>query len=148
MSRLMNLPFVIRNLHAILRLESDVIVDELDLPVGGVSVLFAIAERPGVSQRDVASTTALHKTAIANIVKQLIARELIYRRRSVADARVNALFLTPEGQRIARRAESMLTELRDRAFVRISRSDQDVFFRVSAELIESLRPETQDSDDQ
>jgi DNA-binding MarR family transcriptional regulator len=136
-----NLPFTVRNLHTLLRLESDQIVDELELPVGGVSVLFVIADNPGISQNDIAAATALHKTAIANIVKPMVADGLISRHRSPADTRVNVLSLTPKGLHTSQRAELMLAALHERAFAQIPRTDRDIFFTVCAQLIVSLSPD-------
>lgn len=133
-----NLPFMARNLHTLMRVESDRILGELGLEAGSIGILFVVAGNPGISQNDVAVATVLNKTAVATIVKRLDARGLLSRQRSAEDARVKFLFLTDRGRETMDRAATMLDALHARAFADVAPEHREIFFRVSTAVIGSL----------
>jgi DNA-binding MarR family transcriptional regulator len=133
-----NLPFMVRNLQTLIRLEGDAIRGELELKAGSIGILFVIAENPGISQNDIATATVLNKTAVANIVKPLEAALLLCRHRSSEDARVNVLSLTAKGRRLMKRAEALLDDLHERAFAHVSQTEREAFFRVCTRVIANL----------
>jgi DNA-binding MarR family transcriptional regulator len=133
-----NLPFIVRNLQTIIRLEGDAIRGELELRAGSIGILFVVAENPGISQNDIATANVLNKTAVANIVKPLEAASLLTRHRSPKDARVKVLSLTAKGRRLMKRAETLLDDLHKRAFAHVSPTDRETFFRVCTRVIANL----------
>ena len=133
-----DLNFVTRILWAPIRAEGDRIRAELNLSAGAIGVLFVVAANPGVSQNDVATATRLHKTAVANLVKPMEAAGLLSRVRSHDDARVNLLRVTESGQKLMALAQAMLDDFHQRAFDGISIGDRKTFYRVCAQIIETL----------
>lgn len=133
-----NLPFMVRNLQTLIRLEGDAIRGTLELKAGSIGILFIIARNPGISQNDIATATVLNKTAVANIVKPLEAAKLLLRHRSPRDGRLNVLDLTAKGRLLMKRAESLLDDLHQRAFAHVSQTDRQTFFRVCTRVIANL----------
>ena len=133
-----NLPFIVRNLQTIIRLEGDAIRGELELRAGSIGILFVVAENPGISQNDIATANVLNKTAVANIVKPLEAALLLSRHRSSKDARIKVLSLTAKGRRVMKRAEALLDDLHERAFAQVSQTERETFFRVCTRVIANL----------
>lgn len=61
-------------------------------------VLFAIAAKPGATQRDLALRLRQQESAITAMVSRLLAAGLVARRAMPEDRRAHALTLTPAGQ--------------------------------------------------
>lgn len=68
------------------------------LSPGQVAVLRAVATTPGRSQQAIAADLGAVPSRIVALVDDLGEVELIERRRSPTDRRLNALFVTPTGQ--------------------------------------------------
>lgn len=132
------LHFMTRNVWTVVRVEGDRVRASLDLPAGAVGVLSVVADNAGITQNDVASLALLHKTAVASLVKQMVAMNLLSRTRSKHDGRVNRLNLTPRGLTTLSAAERMLAELHRSAFEGVTVEDRRVFFRVCGHIVSQL----------
>lgn len=87
-------------------------VNELLAPLGlrrtTFSALVIVRDNPGMRQGELAELLAMEKPNLVNIIDKLEKAELIERRRSDEDRRVNALFVTEKGRR---RCEAGLSEI-------------------------------------
>lgn len=134
-----NLPFMLRNLHTLVRQETEAIRSDLSLPAHSVGIMIVVSENPGISQNDLATVMVLNKTAVANCVKPLEAAGLLTRRRQAdGDGRYNALFLTDTGRLLLKQSEKLLNNFDRRAFANVSKADQVTFFKVCGQLVANL----------
>lgn len=69
-----------------------------DLTQRQFTVLFAVSEEEGLSQTDLVTRTGIDRSTLADMIARLVARELLERRRTAADARANAVSLTEKGR--------------------------------------------------
>ena len=95
-----DLPFMVRNLNAMLRSIGAAIRAPLSLESGSIGILCLIWVNPGISQNDLAENLAMKKSAIAKLVKSLETQGLIERQRASGDRRVNSITLTSEGHKM------------------------------------------------
>ena len=63
-------------------------------------VMAVIANRPGLTQKDVADALGLNESAVTAMVRRLVALGYIERRKSKTDMRAKLLTLTPRGQEV------------------------------------------------
>ncbi|MEO1151652.1 MAG: MarR family winged helix-turn-helix transcriptional regulator [Pseudomonadota bacterium] len=84
--------------------------DEGDLSLSQWRVMAAIAGKAGISARDVVAATPMDKGIVSRAVASIKARGLIERRPSPDDARLNHLYLTPQGATLY---DTMVDEVRD-----------------------------------
>lgn len=140
-----DLPFMIRNLNAMLRPVGVAVREPLGLETGSIGILSLIWVNPGISQNDLAENLAMKKSVIAKQVKRLEAEGLLERRRVTGDRRVNAITLTSDGHRMMASIRRLTTALNEDITKDISSADREVFFRVLEKLHASLAAHAHDN---
>lgn len=107
---------------------------------GGVTqrqyaVLAAVAAQEGATQTDLVRATGIDRSTLADMAARMIAKGLLARERSAADARANAVRLTPEGQAVLADAEPKMAAADARLLKLIpGRSRRDAFLRLLKDL--------------
>ena len=101
--------------------------------VGGAQLwaLSIVRAQPGIGVSDLAKAMDIHQSTASNLVKTLMARELLAADRSDADRRVVQLRLLPAGSAVLRRAPGPLTGVLPQALASLDtrtlkRLDQDL----------------------
>lgn len=84
-------------------------LDEIDIRPAQYSVLTVIGANPGLSQADLAGTLGIERARLVRLLDLLEQRSLIRRLPSPRDRRAHALQLTPEGQKLLKRAKALAT---------------------------------------
>lgn len=78
---------------------------DLDLTQKQVSVLWLIADHPGIAQTDLSRLLRMDRATTMALINRLQARHLVRRGRSKGDRRKQTLFLEPAGEEILVRAK-------------------------------------------
>lgn len=79
---------------------------DLDLTQKQVSVLWLVADHPGISQTDLGGQLRMDRATTMTIVNRLQQRSYLRRERSAVDRRKQALFVTPAGAAVLGQAKS------------------------------------------
>src|SRR5258706_3211520 len=66
--------------------------------------LSQVADRPGLKVGELARDLAIHQSTASNLLRRLVGLGLVKRRRHGRDQRTVALFATPQGLKVLRRA--------------------------------------------
>ena len=82
----------------------------LELTQKQVSVLWLVSDRPGIAQIDLGGRLQMDRATTMTIVNRLQGRDYLRRERSTSDARKQALFLTPAGERALSQAKHCINE--------------------------------------
>jgi DNA-binding MarR family transcriptional regulator len=82
----------------------------LDLTQKQVSVLWLIADRPGIAQIELGQQLQMDRATTMTIINRLQDRDYLRRERSQNDARKQALFLTDAGEAALDKAKACVTE--------------------------------------
>jgi DNA-binding MarR family transcriptional regulator len=100
-------------LHRAVQLALDIYAEELGadgLTQRQFALLAATAEHPGATQSDLVRFTGIDRSTMAEMAARLIAKGLLERQRSTADARANAVSLTPAGREALETARPKMTQ--------------------------------------
>lgn len=103
-----------------------------DLRPTQYAVLSILAEKPGMRQGDVSAALGIKRTNFVAVLDELERRGLARRKAVAADRRSRALFLTPEGERLAAEVRKLQDEHEVRLAALLPAGERD-------RLIETLR---------
>jgi DNA-binding MarR family transcriptional regulator len=99
------------------------------------AVLAAVAAQEGATQTDLVRMTGIDRSTLADLAARMIAKGLLARERSTADARANAVRLTPEGQAALAAAEPKMAAADARLLKLIpGRSRREAFVKLLKDL--------------
>ena len=133
-----DLPFLSRNLRALLRTEGTMLRERLGIESGMIGVLNIVWLNPGISQNDLAGSVALKKSAVTKVVQLLEANKLLARQRTQSDRRYKALKLTPAGEELVRNIRLETDRLHAEWFEGVKQDDRDIFFDVLIRILANL----------
>ncbi len=103
------------------------------------AVLSTVWERPGITQSELASYVSMDMPTLNELLKRLIRRGLLLAEVSVTDKRRRAIFLSPEGKRLAERLRSSGSAVSERILAPLSASDRVALGRILDTFIASHR---------
>lgn len=99
------------------------------------AVLAAVAAQEGATQTDLVRATGIDRSTLADMAARMIAKGLLARERSTADARANAVRLTPEGQAALAEAQPKMAAVDSRLLKLIpGRTRREAFVRLLKDL--------------
>ncbi|WP_226634232.1 MarR family winged helix-turn-helix transcriptional regulator [Novosphingobium profundi] len=81
---------------------------DLGLTQKQVSVLWTVAEQPGLFQADLGQQLQMDRATTTEIINRLAARDLLRREPSPLDRRKSSLHLQPEGERVLEEARTSI----------------------------------------
>ncbi len=83
---------------------------ELELTQKQVSVMWLVADHPGISQIDLGQRLRMDRATTMTIINRLQARQFLRREKSPTDGRKQALYLTDQGQSVLAEAKLAIRE--------------------------------------
>lgn len=91
------------------------------------ATLIAVYQRPGLSQNMLAEHLFIDRNTVAEMVKRLVARQLLQRRPSAGDRRAHELFLAPDGAAMLNRVMPRDATIERAILQRLPKGDQKRF---------------------
>jgi len=127
-------------LHRALQLALDIYADEFG--PGGVTqrqyaVLAAVETQEGLTQTDLVRITGIDRSTLADMAARMIAKGLLERQRSVADARANAVSLTEAGRMALEEARPKMAAADARLLKLISGGKREALTGLLRDLIKA-----------
>ncbi len=116
--------------------DPDRILDEMDYGRAHHRALHFIRRKPGLSVAELLQILAVTKQSLNRVLRQLIADGLVESRIGDADRRQRLLYVTAEGERLARRLSDPQHERMRRVFLEAGPEAVQGFKRVLAGMIE------------
>ena len=101
-----------------------------DLTPRQLTVLIAVDAHDGASQTALVAATGIDRSTLADMVARMIQRDLIARRRTEADARANAVRLTPKGKRALTSALNALKKTETKLLSALAASKRTEFLKA------------------
>lgn len=125
-------------LHRALQLALDLYAEEFG-PTGVTqrqyAVLAAVESNEGLTQTDLVRLTGIDRSTLADMAARMIAKGLLARERSSADARANAVRLTDEGRAMLEEARPKMAAADDRLLRLLPGAKRDSFTNLLRDLI-------------
>lgn len=109
----------------------------IDLTVDQWVVLDHIHPSPGISQNDLATTTAKDAPTITRILDLLVQKGLIRRKMSEYDRRKFSIFLTEEGEKQHFQAFQVIAEARKKSWENLTDDDYNHLVRIMDQIYEN-----------
>jgi DNA-binding MarR family transcriptional regulator len=125
-------------LHRALQVSLDIYADafgDSDLTQRQYAVLAAVEAQEGLTQTDLVRATGIDRSTLADMAARMIAKGLLARERSQADARANAVHLTLEGRAILAQAQPLMAQADTRLMRLIGASKRDTFLAQLRQMV-------------
>lgn len=101
------------------------------------AVLAAVEAQEGLTQTDLVRATGIDRSTLADMAARMIAKGLLARERSAADARANAVRLTDAGRAALAEAKPRMAAADARVLGLISGSKRDAFVAQLRQLVQA-----------
>jgi DNA-binding MarR family transcriptional regulator len=128
-------------LHRVGQFAADAFAGEMsELTPRQLAVLLAVAGNDGGNQQELADTTGIDRSTMADIVRRLLRRGLLERRRTAEDKRAYAVTLTDVGRRLLRRAEPVAKRVDERLLKGLPADRREAFMAALASIVAAMTP--------
>lgn len=114
---------------------------ELDLNYSQAQVLFYVARHPGALMSEAARSFGITLSAVTQVVDRLEAKGFLQRTEAPRDRRQVRLFLTREGERLARELEELQVKGLARVLARLTPADRKDVIRGIEQLVSAAQGE-------
>jgi DNA-binding MarR family transcriptional regulator len=102
-------------------------------------VLFAVAQREGLSQTDLVACTGIDRSTLADIVHRMLKKGFLTRRRTRADARLYSVRLTDKGREALEAAELAAKSAEERLLAPLDSDKRRLFLETLSQIVSSNR---------
>ena len=108
-----------------------------DISPGLFGILVIIEANPGLKQAELAAAALLDRSSIVSVVDKLEARQLVARRSTPDDRRVNGLWLTAQGSAILRKLKRRVQAHEQRIAASLDAGEREQLFALLARLCQA-----------
>ena len=98
------------------------------------AVLVNVLKTPGMSQTALVEASGIDRSTLTEVLRRMIARDLISKSRTAADLRANALFITDRGRDMLAAALDAAERAQDRILSPLSGEERETAMRILAKL--------------
>ncbi|MFN3889200.1 MAG: MarR family winged helix-turn-helix transcriptional regulator [Beijerinckiaceae bacterium] len=107
----------------------------VDLTPVQYAALFAIAQRPGVGQAQLAALIGYDRATIGGVIDRLEQKKWVTRVPSAEDRRVNLLTVTDEGRETLSRAAPLVRRAQERIIEALDEAERAAFERMCLKML-------------
>jgi len=125
-------------LHRALQVSLDIYAEtfgDSDLTQRQYAVLSAVEAQEGLTQTDLVRATGIDRSTLADMAARMIAKGLLARERSQADARANAVRLTEAGVAVLAEARPRMAQADERLMRLVSGGKRDTFLAQLRQMV-------------
>ncbi|WP_425050587.1 MarR family winged helix-turn-helix transcriptional regulator [Psychromarinibacter sp. S121] len=133
--------FVMRALRAHLARENASLFERHDVASGEIAIVSLIGLNPGISQKQLAETVVLKKSALTKVVNHLEQTGIIERRKEADDKRFNALHLTERGEALRAAMTPDMLAQQEQVLSALSAAERGMLFELLWRVIDDNRSE-------
>lgn len=131
-----DISFVTRILRSKILLRNAPFFANHQAAAGEVAVLNLIGINPGLTQKELSQMVVLRKSALTKLVNELERGGLIERRKEGSDKRLNALYLTAEGESRLTRLRPDMARLQEDMLAPLSPAERAILFELLWRIID------------
>ncbi|MDK2809676.1 MAG: MarR family transcriptional regulator, organic hydroperoxide resistance regulator [Petroclostridium sp.] len=115
------------------------LLEELELYYGQPPVLFALWERDGLTQTELAQRRKLTPATITATLKRMEKAGWLMRRTDSEDSRVSRVYLTEKGKNVRLSVEMKLKQLENETFKNFTTTEKALIRRFFLQMEENLK---------
>ena len=101
-------------------------------------VLVTVAQHEGLNQTDLVERTGVDRSTLADIVRRMLNKGLIYRKRKLHDARAYAVYVTDKGRQILQEAAPAAADADQRVLNALPPEQRETFLETLHALVENI----------
>ena len=101
-------------------------------------VLVSVAQNEGLNQTDLVERTGVDRSTLADIVRRMLNKGLIYRKRKLHDARAYAVYVTDKGRQILNEAAPAAADADRRVLNALPPEQRETFLDTLHALVENI----------
>ena len=101
-------------------------------------ILSTVAQHEGLNQTDLVERTGVDRSTLADIVRRMQNKGLIYRKRKLRDARAYAVFVTEKGQEVLTEAAPSAAAADQRVLSALPPERREAFLDTLHMLVENI----------
>lgn len=102
------------------------------------TILKTVARFEGLNQTDLVDRTGVDRSTLADIVRRMLNKGLIYRQRMTNDARAYAVYITDKGRLILNEATPGATDADKRILAALPPEEREAFLNTLHMLVENI----------
>lgn len=103
------------------------------------AVLTTVAKYEGLNQTDLVVRTGVDRSTLADIVRRMLNKGLIFRQRKIHDARAYSVFITDKGKYILQEVEPAAAAADQRILAALPQEQRETFLDTLHMLVENMR---------
>jgi MarR family transcriptional regulator, lower aerobic nicotinate degradation pathway regulator len=97
-------------------------------------VMTMVAARPGMTQQQLHEKTSIDPSSMVAVIDELETRGFAQRRQDPDDGRARTIFLTTDGERMARQITRLAVELQDELLAALSEQERETLHALLRKL--------------
>jgi MarR family transcriptional regulator, temperature-dependent positive regulator of motility len=105
------------------------------------AILLAVDTTPDISQTALVGETGIDRSTLADVVARLVTKGLLLRKRTRADARTNALKLSPKGRDALEAVHPSALRADERILAALNPQQRAVLIEALQQIVQSLKAE-------
>ncbi|GJM03607.1 MAG: hypothetical protein DHS20C08_21080 [Rhodomicrobium sp.] len=102
------------------------------------AILSTVASYEGLNQTDLVSRTGVDRSTLADIIRRMLSKGLIYRVRKLHDARAYAVHLTDKGKEVLRQVAPAAADADERLLAALPAEQRKTFLDTLHLLVENI----------
>lgn len=103
------------------------------------AILSTVASHEGLNQTDLVSRTGVDRSTLADIIRRMLSKGLIYRVRKLHDARAYSVFLTDKGKEVLRQVAPAAADADQRLLSVLPIEQRESFLDTLHLLVENIQ---------
>lgn len=106
-------------------LHAHTLLEPLGLYPGQPPLLFALARKDGLKQKDLASQLYIQPATLTIMLKRMEGAGLVERRQDCDDQRISRVYLTRQGKEACNRVKAVVNNMEEKCFGGMSKEEQE-----------------------
>lgn len=125
---------------------SHVLLDEIGVYHGQPHMLFALSNKDGLSQKELADRLNIKASTITVMLKRMEKANLVMRKQDTKDQRVSRVYITEEGMEVCQKAIDVMRKMEEECFGNFTEEERTILKRLFMDMKNNLNLASKEKD--
>lgn len=125
---------------------SHVLLDEIGVYHGQPHMLFALSNKDGLSQKELADRLNIKASTITVMLKRMEKANLVMRKQDTKDQRVSRVYITEEGREVCQKAIDVMRKMEEECFGNFTEEERTILKRLFMDMKNNLNLASKEKD--